>query len=117
LASSIHEIAAIIGEENADTYLVPIFENFAKDAGNVKLGLLNHLYDFFKLVTPKSRRSLLPLVPSFLHSDTENDRNWRHRFECVRQCILLCDLYEMNDVNQYLAAIALTLANGTFLLN
>ncbi|VDM12198.1 unnamed protein product [Wuchereria bancrofti] len=104
LATSIHEIAAIIGEENAGIHLVPIFERFVEDVEDVKIGLLNHLYDFFKLVTPDTRQKLLSLLPNFLHSDADNGRNWR-------QCILLCDLFPMHDINEYLAAIALTLAN------
>uniref|UniRef100_A0A1I7VB88 Serine/threonine-protein phosphatase 4 regulatory subunit 1 n=1 Tax=Loa loa TaxID=7209 RepID=A0A1I7VB88_LOALO len=111
LASSIHEIAAIIGEENADAHLVPIFERFMEDVEDVKLGLLNHLYDFFKLVTPATRQKLLSVLPNFLHSDADNGRNWRYRYKYVRQCILLCDLFAMHDINEYLAAIALTLAN------
>ncbi|VBB28473.1 unnamed protein product [Acanthocheilonema viteae] len=105
LASSIHEIAAIIGKENADIHLVPVFERFMEDVEDVKLGLLNHLYDFFKLVTPVTRRKLISLLPNFLHSNADSGRNWR-------QCILLCDLFSMHDVNEYLAAIALTLANN-----
>lgn len=46
-----HEIAAIIGEESADAHLVPIFEKFAQDVGEVKFGLLKHLYDFLKVRT------------------------------------------------------------------
>ncbi|VDK82682.1 unnamed protein product [Litomosoides sigmodontis] len=111
VASSIHEIAAIIGEENADVHLVPIFERFMEDVEDVKLGLLNHLYDFFKLVTPATRQKLLSVLPNFLHSDVDTGRNWRYRYEYVRQCILLCDLFSMHDINEYLAAIALTLAN------
>uniref|UniRef100_A0A1I8EXW6 HEAT repeat family protein n=1 Tax=Wuchereria bancrofti TaxID=6293 RepID=A0A1I8EXW6_WUCBA len=111
LATSIHEIAAIIGEENAGIHLVPIFERFVEDVEDVKIGLLNHLYDFFKLVTPDTRQKLLSLLPNFLHSDADNGRNWRYRYKYVRQCILLCDLFPMHDINEYLAAIALTLAN------
>lgn len=51
LASSMHEVAAIIGEENADAHLVPVFEQFMKDVEDVRLGLLKHLYDFFKVAT------------------------------------------------------------------
>uniref|UniRef100_A0A915Q2K0 Serine/threonine-protein phosphatase 4 regulatory subunit 1 n=1 Tax=Setaria digitata TaxID=48799 RepID=A0A915Q2K0_9BILA len=111
LASSIHEIAAIIGEENADVHLVPVFERFMEDIEDVKLGLLNHLYDFFKLVTPATRQKLLSVLPNFLHSDADGGRNWRYRHEYVRQCVLLCDLFPMREINEYLAAIALTLAN------
>ncbi|VDM38664.1 unnamed protein product [Toxocara canis] len=110
LASSMHEVAAIIGEENADAHLVPVFEQFMKDVEDVRLGLLKHLYDFFKLVTPGTRRKLLTVLASFLHSDAENERNWRSRHEYTRQCALLCDLYDVEDVNEYIAAIALTLA-------
>uniref|UniRef100_A0A915ACP5 Serine/threonine-protein phosphatase 4 regulatory subunit 1 n=1 Tax=Parascaris univalens TaxID=6257 RepID=A0A915ACP5_PARUN len=110
LASSMHEVAAIIGEENADAHLVPVFEQFMKDVEDVRLGLLKHLYDFFKLVTPGTRKKLLTVLASFLHSDAENERNWRSRHEYTRQCALLCDLYDVNDVNEYIAAIALTLA-------
>nr|CDQ04384.2 BMA-PPFR-1, isoform a [Brugia malayi] len=111
LATSIHEIAAIIGEENAGIHLVPIFERFVEDVEDVKIGLLNHLYDFFKLVTPDTRQKLLSVLPNFLHSGADNGRNWRYRYKYVRQCILLCDLFTVHDINEYLAAIALTLAN------
>ncbi|MCP9263476.1 BMA-PPFR-1, isoform b [Dirofilaria immitis] len=109
LASSIHEIAAIIGEENADAHLVPVFERFMEDVEDVKLGLLNHLYDFFKLVTPRTRQKLLSILPNFyiplLIMDVIGG------IDMNIQCILLCDLFAMHDINEYLAAIALTLAN------
>ncbi|MFH4974097.1 hypothetical protein AB6A40_000806 [Gnathostoma spinigerum] len=111
LASSMHEVAAIIGSENTDQHLVPIFEQFMRDIEDVKVGLLKHLFEFFQLVTPSTRRKLLSVLANFLHSDTDNERNWRFRREFTRQCILLCDLYNVEDVNTYLAAIALTLAN------
>ena len=44
-----HEVAAIIGEENTDLYLVPVFEQFMKDVEEVKLGILKHLADFFRV--------------------------------------------------------------------
>uniref|UniRef100_A0A914RCI1 Uncharacterized protein n=1 Tax=Parascaris equorum TaxID=6256 RepID=A0A914RCI1_PAREQ len=87
LASSMHEVAAIIGEENADAHLVPVFEQFMKDVEDVRLGLLKHLYDFFKLVTPGTRKKLLTVLASFLHSDAENERNWRSRHEYTRLVI------------------------------
>jgi len=47
-------------------------------------------------------------LADFLHSD--NVKNWRFRHEFTKQCILLCDLFDTNDLNEYMAAIALTLA-------
>ncbi|VDN58086.1 unnamed protein product [Dracunculus medinensis] len=114
LASSIHEVAAIIGEENSAKYLVPAFEMFMKDIEDVRLVLLNHLYDFFKVclfLSLKLDFNLLTTLATFLHSTTGNDINWRFRHEYASQCILLCDLYDVYDLNKYLSGIALTLAN------
>lgn len=44
-----HEVAAIIGEENTDKYLIPVFGQFMKDVDDVKFGVLRHLSDFFRV--------------------------------------------------------------------
>uniref|UniRef100_A0A0N5AAY6 DUF3730 domain-containing protein n=1 Tax=Syphacia muris TaxID=451379 RepID=A0A0N5AAY6_9BILA len=111
LASSIHEIAAIIGEENTDKYLVPVFWQFINDVEDVKFGVLKHLYDFFRVFSKEMRHSLVAVLATLLYSDSDNDKNWRLRYEYTWQCIFLCDLYDVEEINTYIAAIALTLAN------
>merc|ERR1712038_173810 len=52
LASSIHELGIILGEEAAGQDLIPIFNGFLKDLDEVRIGLLKHLADFLKLLKP-----------------------------------------------------------------
>lgn len=49
LAFSIHEVAAIVGEEVTRKQLVPIFNNFLKDLDEVRAGVLKHLADFLQV--------------------------------------------------------------------
>lgn len=49
VASSLHELALILGPEIASTSLMPIFEAFLKDLDEVKIGILKHLADFLKV--------------------------------------------------------------------
>jgi serine/threonine-protein phosphatase 4 regulatory subunit 1 len=108
LAFSIHEMAAILGEEYTTTDLLPVFQGFLKDLDEVRIGVLNHLYQFLKILSPTTRKVLLKVLADFLQTD--NVKNWRFRYEFTRQCIFLCELYEIDDVNDYIAAIGLTLA-------
>jgi serine/threonine-protein phosphatase 4 regulatory subunit 1 len=50
MASSIHEIAAILGEDLASTDLMPIFLEFVKDLDEVRIGILKHLTDFLTVM-------------------------------------------------------------------
>ena len=49
LAFSMHEVAAIVGEEVTRKQLVPIFNNFLKDLDEVRIGVLKHLADFLQV--------------------------------------------------------------------
>ena len=49
LAFSIHELAAILGDQLTAADLVPIFNGFLKDLDEVRIGILKHLYDFLKV--------------------------------------------------------------------
>lgn len=55
LASSIHEIATILGEELTATDLVPIYDGFIKDLDEVRIGVLKHLATFLKILKPADR--------------------------------------------------------------
>jgi hypothetical protein len=46
VASSIHELAVILGEDLATHDLVPVFIGFMKDLDEVRIGALKHLADF-----------------------------------------------------------------------
>jgi hypothetical protein len=52
VASSIHELAAILGEDLASRDLVPVFIGFLKDLDEVRIGALKHLSEFLKVLFP-----------------------------------------------------------------
>jgi serine/threonine-protein phosphatase 4 regulatory subunit 1 len=49
VASSIHELAVILGEDLATKDLVPVFNGFIKDLDEVRIGALKHLAEFLKV--------------------------------------------------------------------
>jgi len=108
LAFSIHELAAILGPELTVQDLLPVFTGFLRDLDEVRIGILRHLYDFLKLLDKDVRRSLLPSLSDFLQTD--NYRSWRFRHLFAEQLIHLCDLFDVEDINEYLTPISMTLA-------
>ncbi|XP_041059900.1 serine/threonine-protein phosphatase 4 regulatory subunit 1 isoform X1 [Carcharodon carcharias] len=109
LAFSIHELAVILGDQLTAADLVPIFNGFLKDLDEVRIGVLKHLYDFLKLLHMDKRREYLYQLQEFMVTD--NSRNWRFRYELAEQVILLLELYNPNDVHDYLRHIALSLCS------
>ncbi|XP_062954198.1 serine/threonine-protein phosphatase 4 regulatory subunit 1-like isoform X4 [Cynocephalus volans] len=107
LAFSIHELAVILGDQLTAADLVPIFNGFLKDLDEVRIGVLKHLYDFLKLLHEDKRREYLYQLQEFVVTD--NSRNWRFRYELAEQLILILELYNPNDVYDYLMHIALKL--------
>lgn len=108
LAFSIHELALVLGGEITRIELVPIFNSFLKDLDEVRIGVLKHLADFIKLLPSDIRVDYLPMLTDFL--TTDNNRNWRFRFELAEQLMLLCELYAPKQVLQFICPIAISLA-------
>merc|ERR1719192_477512 len=107
LASSIHELGVILGQEAVVSDLIPIFNGFLKDLDEVRIGLLKHLSDFLKLLPLELRREYLPKMADFLYMD--NDRNWRFRQELAVQMGQLIPLFTAEEVKNHLAPIAVIL--------
>merc|ERR1712223_1435889 len=107
LASSIHELGVILGEDVASTDLVPIFNGFIKDLDEVRIGVLKHLADFLKLLGEGERNSYLPRLEEFLKMD--NERNWRFRLELTEQLGILVPIFSADQLTEHLAPIAITL--------
>merc|ERR1719394_485155 len=107
LASSIHELGIILGEEAAGQDLIPIFNGFLKDLDEVRIGLLKHLSDFLKLLKHSDRKEYLPRLSEFLKMD--NERNWRFREELAVQMGQLIPLFTAEEVKNHLAPIAVIL--------
>lgn len=107
LASSIHEIAIILGEELTATDLVPIYDGFIKDLDEVRIGVLKHLATFLKILKPNYRWHYLPRLHNFLVTD--NEWNWRFRKELATQLLEVVTLFNANDVAQHIAPLSLKL--------
>lgn len=107
LAFSIHELAVILGEEIAQSDLVPVFNGFIKDLDEVRIGVLKHLAHFLRLLRPHHRRDYLPRMDEFLRTD--NEKNWRFRLELATQLVGIVDLFSPQDCQTFLAPIALAL--------
>ena len=107
LASSIHELGVILGQDAAGADLIPIFNGFLKDLDEVRIGLLKHLADFLRLLNAKDRVDYLPKLSEFLKMD--NDRNWRFRLELTEQLEKMIPLYSPEEVEEHISPIAMAL--------
>lgn len=107
LASSIHVIALILGEELTATDLVPIYDGFIKDLDEVRIGVLKHLATFLKILKPTDRCQYLPRLSDFLATD--NEWNWRFREELATQLLEAVTLFSPNQVAQSIASLSLQL--------
>ncbi|KAH9504961.1 Serine/threonine-protein phosphatase 4 regulatory subunit 1 [Bulinus truncatus] len=105
LAFSMHELAMIVGEDITHTDLVPVFDGFLKDLDEVRIGVLKHLADIFKLLRPEVRLQYLSRTPEFMKTD--NQRNWRFREELAEQLIQVCELFHCIDVVAHIVPLAM----------
>ncbi|CAI4221661.1 unnamed protein product [Auanema sp. JU1783] len=112
IASSLHEMAVIIGSSKTESDLLPIFNSLRSDLPEVRVGVLKNLFQFVKCLSPKSQLKMVEILPSFMPIDNNAmNSNWRYRLEFALQCQQLCDIYSLEDINRTMTAIALTLAN------
>ncbi|XP_014226394.1 serine/threonine-protein phosphatase 4 regulatory subunit 1-like isoform X3 [Trichogramma pretiosum] len=107
LASSIHEIARIIGKELSARDLVPIYNDFINDLDEVRIGALKHLSTFLEILSPQDRMQYLPKLNDFLITDSK--WNWRLREELVKQLAKIIELYQPKDVAQYISPLLMHL--------
>ncbi|ELK33953.1 Serine/threonine-protein phosphatase 4 regulatory subunit 1 [Myotis davidii] len=105
LAFSIHELAVILGDQLTAADLVPIFNGFLKDLDEVRIGVLKHLYDFLKLLHEDKRREYLYQLQEFVVTKWGYEKAIRWN----TQLILILELYNPNEVYDYLMHIALKL--------
>lgn len=49
VASSMHQLAVILGPEITSRDLLPVFSRFIKDLDEVRIGILQHMSEFLKV--------------------------------------------------------------------
>ncbi|XP_043286100.1 serine/threonine-protein phosphatase 4 regulatory subunit 1-like isoform X3 [Venturia canescens] len=111
VASSIHELAMILGEELAGRDLLPVYYGFIKDLDEVRVGALKHLTTFLKILRPADRQKFLPKLKAFLTMDSE--WNWRFREIVVSKLLEAIPLFSPNDVSEQIVPLSLPLLDDT----
>ncbi|KAK6017997.1 hypothetical protein OSTOST_16470, partial [Ostertagia ostertagi] len=83
IANSIHEMAAIVGARHTDDDLLPVFHAYRfEDAFEVRVGLLKHLFEFYRCLSPETRKGMIDALPQFMPMDNSMlNGNWRYRHE------------------------------------
>ncbi|XP_066256540.1 serine/threonine-protein phosphatase 4 regulatory subunit 1-like isoform X6 [Euwallacea similis] len=104
VASSLHEVAVILGPELASTDLSPLFEEFLKDLDEVRIGVLNNLFLFMQLINAEKRTVFLPKLDEFLRVD--NVCNWRFQEQLAEQLTQCVQLFRPADVVKYIGFYA-----------
>ncbi|KAF5289965.1 hypothetical protein FQR65_LT11712, partial [Abscondita terminalis] len=104
VACCLHELATILGPDIATNDLTPLFEGFIKDLDEVRIGVLQHLAHFLRLINPSKRNMYLPWLESFLQTD--NKANWRFRQELAEQLLLVVPLFRPGDVSKHISVLA-----------
>ncbi|CAH0547331.1 unnamed protein product [Brassicogethes aeneus] len=104
VASSLHELALILGPDVATENLTPLFDGFIKDLDEVRIGVLKHLAKFLKSINSKKRNTYLPRLEEFMQTD--NESNWRFREELGNQLLRSVTLFRANDTAKYIGRIA-----------
>lgn len=79
LASSINEIASIIGEEETQKVLVPVFDMFYKEEGETQKAIYKSMPKFLSYIQPNKRIPYLDKLKRLINSKEK----WRNKIECV----------------------------------
>ncbi|KFD56296.1 hypothetical protein M514_02751 [Trichuris suis] len=108
IAFSLHLLAVIVGPGPTVEDLLPTFICFIRDLDEVRLGILEHMDKFLMLLDRSSCRKVLCHLANFLQNDSAS--NWRFRYLFAEQLIKICNLFGIEDLNEYFSPIAMTLA-------
>ena len=107
LGCSLHDVAKIIGRDNAEKDLLPVLEKLLEDTDDVKIGVVNHLADTLSIVGSAARLSLCRLLTTFNSQDAEKIGNWRIRFALAEQLLPLTRLMSGAATAEFIVPILL----------
>lgn len=107
LASSLHQMALILGPDFTTRDLLPVFLSFMRDLDEVRFGILQHLAAILRLLNRPEQLGIMPKISEFLKMD--NNRNWRFRYTLSEQIADIASLYSPADIKEHFLPIAFTL--------
>lgn len=114
VASSLHALATILGEEITNRDIPPVLKGLLKDLDEVRIGALQNLADLLAIFRPSIRDTFLPLLKDFLSpmerfGSNDADRNWRFREELAEQLYLASVHFSPADCLKYIGPPAFSL--------
>jgi len=105
----LHEVAKILGSEQTEDHLLSTFELFLKDLDEVKFGVVSRFTDFLTMLSPATRKRFLPAL-----QELQMSKNWRFRKALAKQLGSLCNLFELEDLEQHVIPLALALCQDQY---
>lgn len=84
IAQSIHHLAVVVGQEYTSRDLVPIYLEFMRDLDEVRVGILEHLHEFFEQLPMSTRERLLDDLNHFMMP--QESRDYRFRLTFLKYC-------------------------------
>ncbi len=109
LSCSLHDLAAILGPELAESALLPTFDLFIKDLDEVKVGVIQHLAAFVGCLLPETRLQYLPILAE-VRAETDN---WRFRHLLASQLAQFGAAYDRTATLETLLPLALSLCTDS----
>ncbi|KAL0280241.1 UNVERIFIED_CONTAM: hypothetical protein PYX00_001593 [Menopon gallinae] len=110
IASSLHELASMLGEEVTAKDLIPIFEDYLlMGTDDVAMAVFQHLSDFFRHLTPEKRKYLLSRLLGDVLGYHLDMASWRFREEIAEQLKLSIKLFTSSHCLEYFVPVARSL--------
>ncbi|KAF9581078.1 hypothetical protein BGW38_002037 [Lunasporangiospora selenospora] len=110
IASSLHEIARILGPELAARDLVEVFRESIVAEDDVKEGAFGHIVEFLSCLPQDSRSSLFQEI-YLVWGELERSSNWRLRDALAGQLPALCEIADGSDLVAYLLPLSVRACN------
>ena len=104
-ASGLHEIVRVVSPEISQEIMVPAFEQFLRDADELKIAVLRHSDELVKVLSPALRERVLLLICA-VPGATEN---WRVRESVARSLCHLTAFTTPEFCYQYLEELSMRL--------
>ena len=109
MAYSLHEFASLVGPEQTEAFLMPLFEGYLKDLQDVKLGAVVSLSKFISHLEEAPRARIVTSVVEALKEEHLHD--WRFREVVSGELVEVVKLFPAETVHEYLVPIGMRLWN------
>ena len=100
VASSLHELAKMMGPSMAEAELLATFESYFNDVDEVRAMIASHCAQFILALGPIQMRDQITKLASY--SECENERDWRYKLNIVNQLEELLHSIPFSDVKRFI---------------